>query len=136
MAIQNRKPVDIVDRVARRREARAGVVRDDPWRRETFCLPRSEAREKAREWFERFPKAAYMTEIEILARTRRRPDRIRHAPPADRGLRPKPARTRRAGAGALAFTAAFPVRCNHIKGLRSVLPRNCSPPSLDSVWRI
>ena len=64
MAIQNRKPVDIVDRVARRREARAGVVRDDPWRRETFCLPRSEAREKAREWFERFPKAAYMTEIE------------------------------------------------------------------------
>ena len=26
--------------------------------------PRGEAREKAREWFERFPKAAYMTEIE------------------------------------------------------------------------
>ncbi len=64
MAIQNRKPLDLVDRTARRREARTGAVRDDPWRRETFCLPRIEAREKAREWFERYPKAAYMTEIE------------------------------------------------------------------------
>jgi hypothetical protein len=27
-------------------------------------LPRTEAREKAREWLERFPKAAGMTEIE------------------------------------------------------------------------
>ncbi len=64
MAIQNRKPLDLVDRIARRRETRTGAVRDDPWRRETFCLPRIEAREKAREWFERYPKAAYMTEIE------------------------------------------------------------------------
>ena len=35
------------------------------WRRETFRLPRPEARAKARDWFERFPKAAYMTEIEF-----------------------------------------------------------------------
>jgi len=34
------------------------------FRRETFTLPRPQAREKAREWFSRFPKAAYMTEIE------------------------------------------------------------------------
>jgi hypothetical protein len=34
------------------------------WRRETFTLPREAAREKAREWFSRFPKAAYMTEVE------------------------------------------------------------------------
>jgi hypothetical protein len=27
-------------------------------------LPREAAREKAREWFSRFPKAAYMTEVE------------------------------------------------------------------------
>ncbi len=27
-------------------------------------MPRVEAREKAREWFSRFPKAAYMTEVE------------------------------------------------------------------------
>ena len=35
------------------------------WRRESFCLPRLEARAKARELFERYPKAAYMTEIEF-----------------------------------------------------------------------
>lgn len=32
--------------------------------RETFCLTREEAREKAREWFDAFPKAAYWTEVE------------------------------------------------------------------------
>ncbi len=35
------------------------------WRRETYTLPRNEARDKAREWFAKFPKAAYMTEIEF-----------------------------------------------------------------------
>ena len=35
------------------------------WRRETYLLPRGEARAKAREWFDRFPNAAYMTEIEF-----------------------------------------------------------------------
>jgi hypothetical protein len=34
------------------------------WRRETFTLPREAAREKARSIFSRFPKAAYMTEVE------------------------------------------------------------------------
>jgi len=32
--------------------------------RETFCLTREEARMKAREWFDAFPKAAYWTEVE------------------------------------------------------------------------
>jgi len=32
--------------------------------RETFCLTRDEARAKAREWFDTFPKAAYWTEVE------------------------------------------------------------------------
>lgn len=32
--------------------------------RETFCLSREEARRKAREWFDAFPKAAYWTEVE------------------------------------------------------------------------
>lgn len=32
--------------------------------RETFCLSREDARLKAREWFEAFPKAAYWTEVE------------------------------------------------------------------------
>lgn len=39
------------------------------WKRATFTLPRSAARDKAREWFERYPKAAYMTEIEFWRET-------------------------------------------------------------------
>ena len=62
MATGTRKPIDLAARVASRRKARASA--ESAWRRETFCLPRDEARAKAREWFERFPKAAYMTEIE------------------------------------------------------------------------
>jgi hypothetical protein len=66
MAIESKRPLDLVERVARRRASRKGVeAAADPWRRETFCLPRLEARQKAREWFERYPKAAYMTEIEF-----------------------------------------------------------------------
>jgi hypothetical protein len=65
MAIERKKPVDVAARVAKRRGARPGpAATEGAWRRETFCLPRSEARAKAREWFERYPKAAYMTEIE------------------------------------------------------------------------
>ena len=37
---------------------------NDAFRRETFALPREAAREKAREVFCRYPKPAYMTEIE------------------------------------------------------------------------
>lgn len=32
--------------------------------RETYRLSREEARQKAREWFDAFPKAAYWTEVE------------------------------------------------------------------------
>jgi hypothetical protein len=62
-----RRPADIARRSAQafadpalagRAAARAA------FRRETFALPREAAREKAREMFRRFPKAAYMTEIE------------------------------------------------------------------------
>ncbi len=58
-----RRPADIARRsaqaIAGRTDARA-----DAFRRETFALPRAEARAKARELFQRFPKAAYQTEIE------------------------------------------------------------------------
>ena len=63
MATESKKPVDVAERVAQRRGRRTTAA-EGPWRRETFRLPRVEARAKAREWFERFPKAAYMTEIE------------------------------------------------------------------------
>jgi hypothetical protein len=57
-----RRPADIA-----RRSAKALAGRESPrdgFRRETFALPLEAAREKAREMFRRFPKAAYMTEIE------------------------------------------------------------------------
>jgi hypothetical protein len=58
-----RRPADLARRsgalIAKRTGARA-----DAFRRETFALPRAEARAMARELFRRFPKAAYQTEIE------------------------------------------------------------------------
>ena len=56
-----RRPVDVARRMAARRAAQKPR---DSFRRETFALPREAARAKARELFARFPKAAYMTEIE------------------------------------------------------------------------
>ena len=56
-----RTPRDIADRMAR---SQARRKLDDGFRRETFALPRTDAREKARDLLKRFPKAAYMTEIE------------------------------------------------------------------------
>jgi hypothetical protein len=65
MASGTKKPIELAERVASRRSRRShAAAAEDAWRRETFCLPRDEARAKAREWFERFPKSAYMTEIE------------------------------------------------------------------------
>jgi len=55
-----RQPADI----ARRSAAAFAARRADGFRRETFALPVADARAKAREIFRRFPKAAYMTEIE------------------------------------------------------------------------
>jgi hypothetical protein len=79
MDTAGRKPRDIVTRMAARgRRVRtgasnaseggaygSGTYEGGTWRRESFRLPRMAAREKAREWFDRFPKAAYMTEIEF-----------------------------------------------------------------------
>jgi len=57
-----RTPADLARRMAARRAAQK--ERRPSFRRETFALPREAARAKAREMFARFPKAAYMTEIE------------------------------------------------------------------------
>lgn len=56
----SRRPADIARRSAKVLRARPR----DAFRRETFALPREQARAKAREMFDRFPKPAYMTEIE------------------------------------------------------------------------
>ena len=65
MAFRNRRPEDLAGRVAQRRAARPQAPGGGGWRRESFTLPRAEARTKAREWFDLYPKAAYLTEIEF-----------------------------------------------------------------------
>jgi len=59
----DKKPADLARRFGERAAQRPSKW--DSWRRETYTLPRGEARDKAREWFAQFPKAAYMTEIEF-----------------------------------------------------------------------
>ncbi|MFN8830663.1 MAG: hypothetical protein ACK50Q_14615 [Labrys sp. (in: a-proteobacteria)] len=56
------KPGDLATRHAARR-SRGKMM--GGFRRDTFVLPREEARAAARQQFERFPRAAYMTEIEF-----------------------------------------------------------------------
>ena len=66
VSAEEKRPSDLARRLAARSRAQSDgdSRRASAWRRETFTLPRGEARDKAREWFARFPKAAYMTEIE------------------------------------------------------------------------
>jgi hypothetical protein len=52
------RPRDLADRMAARRHS------DDGFLRETFTLPRDQARTKARDFLNRYPKAAYMTGVE------------------------------------------------------------------------
>lgn len=85
MTQSRQTPRDIADRLSRRMKRGAGAPESSAFRRETFTLPRPQARAKAREWFERFPKAAYATEIEYW---RELPDdriefTIRRLPTAD-----------------------------------------------------
>ena len=63
MAAPIRPPLDgLRKRLAEDREK--GGARSDGFLRQTFVLPRQDARQKAREWFDRWPKQAYWTEIE------------------------------------------------------------------------
>jgi hypothetical protein len=48
----------------RTRETAEELRQSGTWRRKTYRLPRDKARETAKEWFERYPKAAYLTEVE------------------------------------------------------------------------
>lgn len=64
MAIRNKTPGELAERLARRLKPAGERRPSDGWRRDSFTLPREMAREKAREFFNDFPKAAYMTEIE------------------------------------------------------------------------
>jgi hypothetical protein len=56
-----RTPRDLADRIAaQRRQAKA----DDGCVRETFKLPREEARQTARAFLDQWPAAAYMSKVE------------------------------------------------------------------------
>lgn len=59
MLTKGRRPFETLRRVS--------CIRDDGYRRETFTLPREEARAKARAFFDRFPKAAYSSAVETWA---------------------------------------------------------------------
>ncbi len=50
-------------RIDRHRREKAGDAQG-LFVRETYTLSRDAARQKAREWFDAFPKAAYWTEVE------------------------------------------------------------------------
>ncbi len=52
------RPRDLADRMACRRKAPDGYLR------ETFTLPREAARAKAQAFFTRYPKAGYMSAVE------------------------------------------------------------------------
>jgi hypothetical protein len=80
-----RRPSDLAKSM--RSRTAEDVSRSPSFRRDTFALPREAARAKARELFDRYPKAAYMTEIEHW---RELPDggiefTVRRLPSADSG---------------------------------------------------
>lgn len=52
------RPRDLADRMAKRRKPEDGYLR------ETFTLPREQARTRARDFLTRFPKAGYMSAVE------------------------------------------------------------------------
>ena len=52
------RPRDLASRMAERSR------RDDGFLRETFTLPREIARARARDFFSRYPKEAYMSSVE------------------------------------------------------------------------
>jgi hypothetical protein len=58
-----RRPADIARKAAQRLATQRRAPHD-AFQRETHTLEREAARAKARDLFQRFPKAAYMTEIE------------------------------------------------------------------------
>lgn len=80
-----RPPLDGLKKRLDRSRAELADRPRDGFVRETFVLSRADARLKAKEWFDRFPKQAYWTEIESWFE---RPDNIieftmRRLPAAD-----------------------------------------------------
>lgn len=64
MPVPPRPPLGGLKRHLDRTRAESGRKVRDGFLRETYSLPRERARQKAREWFDRWPKQAYWTAIE------------------------------------------------------------------------
>lgn len=69
-----RTPRDLAERMRGQRERQ---TLQDGFTRETFSLPRDAAREKARELLQRYPSAAYMTQVESCENCRMAPLNLR-----------------------------------------------------------
>ncbi|SOE14600.1 hypothetical protein SAMN05877838_1002 [Hoeflea halophila] len=62
---QQRPPLEGLRReIARARQEKSESKSTSGFVRETYRLSRGQARDKAREWFSTWPKAAYWTEVE------------------------------------------------------------------------
>ena len=86
MRIPAKPPIaSLKKNLEKRRSEKGSRLPRDGFLRETFSLPRDQARAKAREWLDRWPKQAYWTEVESWAE--RPGDRIeftmRRLPSAD-----------------------------------------------------
>jgi hypothetical protein len=64
MARSSQTPADLARRLASLCEPAADAVRNDGFQRQTYCLPHVDAQATAKDWFERYPKDAFMTEVE------------------------------------------------------------------------
>ena len=64
MSVPARPSLDGLKKQLDRSRAEGARLPRDGFLRETFVLPRTDARVKAREWFDRWPKQAYWTAIE------------------------------------------------------------------------
>ncbi|MCT8999953.1 hypothetical protein [Chelativorans intermedius] len=64
MRVPAKPPLEGLKRALDKKRASGHRLPRDGFLRETFSLPREQARAKAREWLERWPKQAYWTEIE------------------------------------------------------------------------
>ena len=64
MRVPAKPPLEGLRRSLKKQRAETRRLPRDGFVRETFALPRADARAKAREWFDRWPKQAYWTEVE------------------------------------------------------------------------
>jgi len=78
-----RTPKDLAENLSQRRKAKAA---DDGYVRETFILPMDRARATAQAFLDRWPAAAYMSEVEWWQELPGGPDRVPDAAAEECGL--------------------------------------------------